>query len=167
MRVCFYFRPHILATVAPHYSQPLASDMARVFFHLVLLHSFLLTPSGSNPQSRSKWELPLPSLHNQFDHNYQAAANWWEKEALSTQTASFPLGSSPNISCQIVASGTLFQAGNFAAAPIPSKTATSSRFRVPFLDSIKSNFLAIRKVADSLWVQNLLLFLQDCVEEFQ
>lgn len=98
---------------------------------------------------------------------YWGVVNRWEEEALANQSTSFPLGSSPNFSCRIWKGGTLTQLNDFASAPNLSKAAVLSEMLVPASDSVKSDFVARRRLADLLLVQNLVIYLGDAVREFQ
>lgn len=141
--------------------------MTRAFSHLSLVWSVFLSPMGPDPQSRMQWELLVPFLGPECDHYYQAAVNWWEKEALFSQPNSFPLGPALNVSCRVLEEGTLSQAGEFASASILLKVATLSGLQAPSLDARKSDFAVVRGLADLLLVQSLLLFLKDCVGKFK
>lgn len=121
---CFCFQPQVQSTAAPRFFQPSDLDTVRAFPHLALLRFSLLLPIGTDPNFCLKQELSLPSLGYNFDQYYQAAVDWWEKQALSSQPASFLSSPSPNFSCRIMNYGTFSLAGEFAAAPTFSKTVT-------------------------------------------
>lgn len=86
------------AAVAGHFSQPLRVEVSRPFSRISLVHSFLLSSFRTDPLACSIWEMVLLSLGHQFDNFYQTVVDWWNKEALVCQPASFPSGSSPNFS---------------------------------------------------------------------
>lgn len=141
--------------------------MTRAFNHLVLVCAFLLSMISVEPHSRSKQKLSKPYLKSHYDHFYQAAMDWWKKEALSLEPPSFPSGSSPNFSCRIPGSGMLTPVGDFTMDPAFSKSMMPSRLKAPSYDSIKSDYSACRKVADLESVQTLHLFLHNSVVAFK
>lgn len=162
----YFFWPRTQASTTPHFSQLAVAEMARAFSHLDLVLSFLLPPVGADPHSRSKWELCMPYVVSQYSHFYQAAVDWWEKEALSPQPSSFSLSPSPNFSCQISESGMFTQVGYFASAPAFSKFTMPSRIKALSSDSVKSHYSVHKKVADLVLAQTL-RFLHDSVAGFK
>lgn len=88
--------------------------MSRVFSHLALMQCMCLPPGGPDPQSRLQRELMMPPVGSGFDHMYQVVIDQWEKEALASQTACFPPGSSPNFSYRVWEAGILTQLSEFA-----------------------------------------------------
>lgn len=103
--------------------------MARAFSQLDLVRLVLIPPIGTDTQSCPKQELVLLSSPGSgWDHVYQVTDNWWEKQALPSQTASFPWGSSPNFSLRVLGAGCLFQAVEFASATILAKMSIPSGF---------------------------------------
>lgn len=86
----FTFRPLMQAPKAPCISLPSEMEVARALCHLAVVHSFVLPPTGSDPQSISKWVSVLPEAScTETEDLQQNADDWWEKEALGNQTTYF------------------------------------------------------------------------------
>lgn len=78
-----------------------------------------------------------------------------------------PFPSEPSkFSCQFQAAGSISLVGDFASASALMKSATPSELQAPSTDSIKTDFSAHQKMADTASVQYLLLFLQQAGELF-
>lgn len=97
---------------------------------------------------------------------YQAVVDWWKKEAASSQSSSFPLVPSPNVSCRLSTVGIISQVGKFASASSLSKAAMPPSLKAQSSESIKGDYSACCRVADITSVQNLLLFLLDLAVAF-
>lgn len=164
----FIFQPYVQPTAARHLSHSSGANITRTFSHLPLVHSLLILPIGSEPQSCSKCELALASMPCPgLDNLYQAANDWLNKEALSSQPVSFLSTPAPNFSFQIMDAGSFSQAGKFASAPMLSKTATPTGICAPLTEVVSTKLSAHRNLVDLFSTHSMLFFLHSCAEKFE
>lgn len=102
----YYFIPQAAVPEARCLTHSPGSDVIYAFSHLALVQLILLPSPSPDLLTCFKQEIVFPDyLCARMDSLYTSAQEWWEKEAISCQSVTFPSGLFRTFCCKVQGGG--------------------------------------------------------------